>query len=79
LNNFNCTNSPMEGLKSININLPSTKSTETLFSGNDPGDLGEDIRGLNLNDFSAQNGNRKITRTVSNLNNKYSKGKVGGC
>jgi hypothetical protein len=79
LNNFNCTNSPMEGLKSININLPSTKSTEPFFSGNDPGDLGEDIRGLNLNDFSAQNGNRKITRMVSNYDNLYSKGRAGSC
>ncbi|KAA9038706.1 hypothetical protein FW778_14260 [Ginsengibacter hankyongi] len=79
LNNFNCTNSAMDALKSINVNLPSTKADETLFSGNDPGDLGEDIRNMNLDNFSSQNGNRKITRTVSNSNNQYPKGKAGTC
>lgn len=79
LNNFNCTNAAMDALQSININLPSTKSDATLFNGNDPGDLGEDVKGLNLTNFSAQNGNRKITRTVSNSNNQYSKGRAGGC
>src|SRR5664279_1268797 len=57
LDNFNCTNAAMDALKSININLPDTKSDEPLFSGNDPGDLGEDIRSLILNDFSTENGN----------------------
>jgi hypothetical protein len=79
LDNFNCTNSAMDALKAININLPDTKSDEPLFSGNDPGDLGEDIRSLNLNDFSAQNGNVKTIRTVSNSNILYPKGRTGGC
>jgi hypothetical protein len=79
LDEFNCTNAAMDAMESININLPSTKSDSELFSGNDPGDLGQDIRGLNLNNFSAENGNRKITRTTSNSNNQYSKGRAGGC
>ena len=79
LNNFNCTNSAMDALNSININLPSTKSNSALFSGNNPGDLGEDIRNLNLNNFSANNGNRKITRTVSNSNNQTAPKSSGGC
>jgi len=79
LNNFNCTNAAMDALQSINVNLPSTKSDGALFNGNDPGDLGEDVKGLNLNNFSTQNGDRKITRIVSNSNNQYSKGTLGGC
>jgi hypothetical protein len=79
LNNFNCTNAAMSALRSININLPSTKSTTQLFNGNDPGDLGEDIRNLNLDDFSAANGNRKITRTVSNSDNQTPAARKGGC
>lgn len=79
LNNFNCTNSAMSALKSININLPSTKSVSALFSGNNPGDLGEDIRNMDLNNFSASNGSRKITRTVSNSNNQVAPKRNGGC
>jgi hypothetical protein len=79
LDNFNCTNSAMDALKAININLPDTKSDEPLFSGNDPGDLGEDIRGLNLNTFSSENGNIKVVRTVSNSNNQYPNPRTGSC
>ena len=79
LDNFNCTNSAMEALKSININLPSTKSNESFFSGNDPGDLGEDIRKLDLDNFSVQNANRKITRTVSPSDDQRPKGRMGTC
>ena len=79
LDNFNCTNSAMDALKSININLPSTKSTSALFSGNNPGDLGEDIRNMDLNNFSGNNGSRKITRTVSNSNNQTAPKRSGGC
>ena len=79
LDNFNCTNSAMDALKSININLPSTKSNSALFSGNNPGDLGEDIRNMDLNNFSANNGSRKITRTVSNSNNQTAPKRSGGC
>jgi hypothetical protein len=69
----------MSALKSININLPSTKSASALFSGNNPGDLGEDIRNLDLNNFSANNGGRKMTRTVSNSNNQAAPKRNGGC
>jgi hypothetical protein len=79
LNNFNCTNSAMDALKSININLPSTKSNGALFSGNDPGDLGEDIRNMDLNNFSAANGGRQITRTLSNSNNQTAPLRNGDC
>ena len=79
LDNFNCTNSAMDALKSININLPSTKSNSALFDGNNPGDLGEDIRSLNLNNFSANSGNRAMTRTVSNSNNQSAPPRSGGC
>jgi hypothetical protein len=79
LNNFNCTNSAISALKSINVNLPSTKSASALFSGNNPGDLGEDIRNMDLNNFSASNGNRKMTRTVSSSNNQAAPKRNGGC
>lgn len=79
LDNFNCANSTMSALKSVNINLPSTKSNSALFSGNTPGDLGEDIRNMDLNNFSAANGGRKITRTVSNSNNQTAPTRTGGC
>ena len=79
LNNFNCTNSAMNALESININLPSTKANSALFSGNDPGDLGEDIRNMDLNNFSQENGNRKVTRTTSNSNDQTAPARSGGC
>jgi len=73
-----CTNFAMDALKSININLPSTKSSGALFSGNDPGDLGEDIRNMDLNNFSANNGGRKITRIISNSNDQTAPWRSGG-
>ena len=77
LDNFNCTDAMISALSSININLPSTKSTDLLFNGNDPADLGEDLRNLDLNQFSKDNGNRKITRSVSNFNNQKPPAKKG--
>jgi|GEM_PF-1896402 len=79
LDNFNCTNSAMAALKSININLPSTISKSALFSGNDPGDLGEDIRSMDINNFSANNGSRAMTRTASKSNNQSAPPRSGGC
>jgi len=79
LDNFNCTNFAMDALKSININLPSTKSTGALFSGNNPGDLGEDTRNVDLNNFSENNGSGKILRTISNSNNQTAPPRSGGC
>jgi hypothetical protein len=79
MNNFNCTNSAMQALHSININLPSTISNNLLFNGNDPGDLGEDLRGINLDNFSAANGGRKIVRSASGSNSQKAPAKTGGC
>lgn len=80
LNNFNCVNSTAAALASIKVNLPLSKSgDQTFFSGNNPGDLGQDIRNLNLNSFSQNNGNRNIVRTVSNSNDQKPKTKAGTC
>lgn len=68
LDNFNCTNSAIEALKSIGINLPATNASDLLFHGYSPADMGQDIRHLNLNDFSAANGNRQMIRMVSAFN-----------
>ena len=79
LNSFNCTSAPMRALQSINVNLPSTKSVQLMFYGNDPADLGEDIRSMDLNNFSAENGNRKMKRVASNFNDQKPPAKQGGC
>ena len=80
LNTFNCVNSAMDALGSIYIYLPASKSgDQLLFSGYNPGDLGQDIRNLDLNNFSQLNGNRKITRKTSNDNNQTAPAKAGTC
>ena len=79
MNTFNCTNSAMNALSSIGVVLPSTKETGPIFSGNDPAELGEDIRALDLNSFSAENGGKKIVRTVSNTNNFKAPPRKGTC
>lgn len=79
LNNFNCTNSAIDALKSININLPDTKSMDLLFSGSDPADLGEDIKNLNLEDFKNANGNRDVKRKVTNNNDQLPPTRKGTC
>lgn len=79
LDNFNCTTSAISALKSINIQLPETRSNNILFNGLNPADLGEDIKALNLDNFSAKNGGRKVARTVSNDNSQKAPAKKGGC
>lgn len=79
LDNFNCTNSAMDALNNINIHLPSTLSTDFLFHGNDPADLGEDLRNLDIDKFNQANGNRQVTRSVSNFNNQMPPPKKGTC
>ncbi len=79
LDNFNCANSAIGALQSININLPDTKSNNVLFSGSNPADLGEDIKNLNLDKFSADNGGRKVVRTQSSDNSQKPPAKKGGC
>ena len=48
LNNYNCTSFSIRASLAGDINLPSTIGTWTGGSGNDPGDLGEDIRSMPL-------------------------------
>ena len=48
LNNFNCTTFGMSALSQIGINLPRTTGTWPGGAGMNPGDLGEDIRSMNL-------------------------------
>ena len=48
LNSENCTTFALETLAAGGINLPSTIGTWTNGMGNNPGDLGEDIRQMNL-------------------------------
>jgi hypothetical protein len=79
LDHFNCANSAIAALQSININLPDTKSNNVLFSGSNPGDLGEDIKNLNLDKFSTDNGGRKVVRTQSADNSQKPPAKAGGC
>jgi hypothetical protein len=70
----------MDALSTINVNLPSTKSgDELLFYGNSPADLGQDIRELNLDEFSNNNGNRTVVRKVSNFNDQKPPSKEGAC
>ena len=69
---FNCTTEGIDALSSINIHLPATIRNNNAiapFTGNDPGDLGEDIKALNLTTFSQQNGNRAMVRNSSNTAN----------
>ena len=79
LNTFNCTNSAINALGSINVHLPATNSASLLFSGNNPADLGEDIKGLNLDNFSAGNGGRKVVRSQSSDNTQKAAARAGGC
>jgi hypothetical protein len=48
LNTLNCTTFALRTLLAANITLPSTIGEWFQGSGNDPGDLGEDIRSMNL-------------------------------
>ncbi len=79
LNNFNCTNSALSALHSINILLPSTIKSTVFFRGNNPADLGQDLRQLNLKEFSSQNGGRKVIRTISEKNINIPVERQGEC
>lgn len=79
LDNFNCTNSALTAFLSIGVHLPDTKSNVILFSGNNPADLGEDIKNLDLNKFKAENGNRQVVRTQASDNTQKPPAKKGGC
>ena len=80
LENSNCVSSVTSSLEKINIHLPMTSSgIEYLFKGVNPGDLGQDIRNLDLNQFQAKNGNRKVVRSTSEKNNYQPSQKKGSC
>ena len=68
LNSYNCTTSIIDALRSININLPSTIASTGLFNGNSPSNIGQDIRQLNLRNFSSENNGRKVVRTINEKN-----------
>ncbi len=79
LDGFNCTNSVMTSFNAINVTLPSTIGRNAFFIGNNPADIGEDIRELELNKFSSENGSRKVVRSVSNQNDLTAPARKGGC
>jgi surface antigen len=60
LNTNNCTTFVINALSQADIYLPSTIGNWTVGSGNDPGDLGEDIRNMTLSSNMVRN-------TVSNF------------
>lgn len=69
LDSFNCITQVVEALAATNINLPvSTHSGNFLFWGENPGDLGGDIRALDLTLFLRQNGNRQVVRVGRTMN-----------
>lgn len=55
LNNFNCTTFSIGACSTGDINLPSTIGSWAGGSGNDPGDLGEDIRSMPLQSNMTRN------------------------
>lgn len=63
LNSFNCTSFAIKALYQGNVILPSTIGIWPGGSGNDPGDLGEDIMGLNLS-----GGMTRSTTSISHPN-----------
>jgi hypothetical protein len=79
LTTFNCTNAVISSLQAGNINLPQTLGSNALFIGINPADLGQDIRELNLSKFSAENGGRKVVRTVNDVNTMKASPRRGGC
>lgn len=80
LNNFNCVNSAGSALVSIGINLPLNSSGITnLFKGSSPGELGQDIRNLDLNSFISKNGNRMVSREMKDKNELKPSPKEGTC
>lgn len=60
VNNYACTDFGIAIGKMGGINLPSTKSTNLIFSGTSPGNLGEDIRNTNF-----PNTTKTTTKSVS--------------
>jgi len=93
LQEANCTNIAINTFAKAGINLPKTKGyvyspsnnyttmasgRTVLFSGVNPGDLGEDIRGMNATVFSQNNGGKMVVIEKS-PNNTGTKSRVGTC
>lgn len=93
LQEANCTTIGINTFAKANVQLPRTigvirspsnnySSVPThqppLFTGVNPGDLGEDIRALNATAFSKQNGNRLVIIEKNNSNNK-TRSRKGQC
>jgi hypothetical protein len=68
LNNNNCTTFALNALAAGGITLPSTKGTWPGGSGNDPGDLGEDIRKMSLTPNMTRNTAENDHPNVGNCN-----------
>ena len=80
LENANCASSIISTLDKINIQMPSTSSgIYNLFKGLNPGDLGQDIRNLDVNKFGKDNGNRKVVKRTSEKNDLKPTPKKGSC
>ena len=79
LDDYNCTTSVIKTLESINLHLPATIGHTGVFNGNDPGDLGQDITELSLEQFSTANGGRKLVRTIKQDNSGKPPSKSGEC
>lgn len=80
LENSNCVSSVALSLQKINIQLPMTSTgIEYLFKGVNPGDFGQDIRNLDLNNFRKENGDRTVERITSKKNDLRPSGKNGSC
>ena len=68
LNSNNCTSFAIKALNAGDIFLPSTIGTWPAGSGNDPGDLGEDIRSLNLSPDMTRNTQNTSHPNLGNCN-----------
>ena len=79
LEDFNCTTAVINTFYSINISLPTTMRRSKMFTGNDPGDLGQDFRELDLLKFSNLIGGKKVVRTVKNTDSDLPPTRTGAC
>ncbi|MGH2643895.1 MAG: hypothetical protein ACRDE2_08105, partial [Chitinophagaceae bacterium] len=84
LDTYNCTTQVMQTLQVININLPATIHNGNafenyMFQGYDPGDLGEDIRALNMTTFEQDNGDRQMVRKADYANDLFPPARIGSC
>lgn len=79
LESYNCTTAAIHTFNTVNVKIPSTYRESFKFDGNNPADLGQDIRKLDLNKFSKENANKQVIRTVSKKNDMFPPNRVGVC